>query len=278
MPIAPRRHSAASTLSNSGEYILSTWPLLRLRLEADAYADFIDAASLAVVSALLKSSLSARHSFFGNRSGACRSRAALLACAWRSTPQLPSQRIRAWRERTSVTVLRKWCTVRFLGHCQVDVAFSIVVSDPRFHNRRCGLDPTAVSPAPPFSQVFKTLPMRSTAHANVARDGSKDAEVLSERRGSPLGLLSCGCLESGVAIHMGIMRSRYERLFLLSPPAGSFAYAFADRRLLCSKHWCSQPRFGAVLDGGCAAARQIRWRAVHNPRVRQLERVVETSA
>jgi hypothetical protein len=30
LPIAPRRHSAASTLRNSGEYILSTWPLLRL--------------------------------------------------------------------------------------------------------------------------------------------------------------------------------------------------------------------------------------------------------
>ena len=30
LPIAPRRHSAASTLSNSGEHILSTWPLLRL--------------------------------------------------------------------------------------------------------------------------------------------------------------------------------------------------------------------------------------------------------
>jgi hypothetical protein len=29
---------------------------------------------------------------------------------------------------------------------------------------------------------------------------------------------------------MGIMRSRYERSFLPIPPAGSFAYAFADRR------------------------------------------------
>jgi hypothetical protein len=27
LPIAPQRHSAASALSNSGEYILSTWPL-----------------------------------------------------------------------------------------------------------------------------------------------------------------------------------------------------------------------------------------------------------
>jgi hypothetical protein len=30
LPIAPRRHSDASTLNNSGEYILSTGPLLRL--------------------------------------------------------------------------------------------------------------------------------------------------------------------------------------------------------------------------------------------------------
>jgi hypothetical protein len=29
---------------------------------------------------------------------------------------------------------------------------------------------------------------------------------------------------------MGIMRSRYDRSFLPIPPAGSFAYAFADRR------------------------------------------------
>jgi len=48
----------------------------------------------------------------------------------------------------------------------------------------------------------------------------------SKRRGSPLGLLSCGCLEIGVAIHMGIMRSRYERSFcpsMLLPIGGYFA-------------------------------------------------------
>jgi hypothetical protein len=73
-------------------------------------------------------------------------------------------------------------------------------------------------------------PKSSTAHANVACGGSKDAEVPSKRRGSPLGLLSCGCLEIGVAIHMGIMRSRYERSFCPSRPVGSFAYAFAERR------------------------------------------------
>src|SRR5712671_7159378 len=34
------------------------------------------------------------------------------------------------------------------------------LSDPRSHHRRCGLDPTAVSPAPPFSQVFAFDPSR----------------------------------------------------------------------------------------------------------------------
>jgi hypothetical protein len=99
---------------------------------------------------------------------------------------------------------------------------------------------------------------RSTAYANVAcarwLQGRRSA--LEAARQS-LGLLSCGCFEIGVPIHMGIMRSRYERSFCPSRPVGSFAYAFADRRLLCSKHWCSQPRFGAVLDGGPAVARQI---------------------
>src|SRR6202030_1378534 len=102
------------------------------------------------------------------------------------------------------------------------------------------------------SAVLPSLRVRPLTRTSRARSGSKDAEVPSKRRGSPLGLLSCGCLENAVAIHMGIMRSRYERSFLPIPPAGSFAYAFADRRLLCYKDWCSQPRFGAVLDGGFA--------------------------
>jgi hypothetical protein len=109
---------------------------------------------------------------------------------------------------------------------------SIVVSDPRSHHRRCGLDPTAVSPAPPFSQVFKTLPTRSTAPANVAcarwlQGRRSDLEAARHSRGaSQLRML-------------GKMVSRYtwgscDRAtrghFCLSPPAGSFTYAFADRR------------------------------------------------
>jgi hypothetical protein len=44
----------------------------------------------------------------------------------------------------------------------------IVVSDPRSHHRRCGLDPTAVSPAPPFSQVFAFDPSRERRVRAVA--------------------------------------------------------------------------------------------------------------
>jgi hypothetical protein len=91
------------------------------------------------------------------------------------------------------------------------------LSDPRSHHRRCGLDPTAVSPAPSFSQVFAFDRPRERRVRAVA---PKDAEVPSKRRGSPLGLLSCGCLENGVAIHMGIATRGH---FCLSPPAGSFA-------------------------------------------------------
>ena len=100
---------------------------------------------------------------------------------------------------------------------------------------------------------------RSTAHANVAC-----ARWLQGRRGaleaarqslgaSQLRMLGNWCRDThgdhAIALREVILA----------------IHAFADRRLLCSKHWCSQPRFGAVLDGGCAAARQIRWRAVHNP-------------
>ncbi len=73
-----------------------------------------------------------------------------------------------------VTVLRKRCTVSVPWSCQVDATFSIVVSDPRSHHRRCGLDPTAVSPAPPSPKSS-----RSTAHANVAC-----ARWLQGRRGA----------------------------------------------------------------------------------------------
>ena len=178
-----------------------------------------------------------------------------LACAWRSTSQLPSQRIRAWRERMRGTVLRKSCTVSVPWSCQVDAIFSIVVSYPRSHHRRCGLDPTGRVTG---SAVLPSLRVRPRTRTARARDASKDAEVPSKRGGSPLGLLSCGCLENGSQIHMGIMRSRYERSFLPISSRRFVCFAFAHRHLLCSKDWCSQTRFRAVLDGGFAGARQIR--------------------
>ena len=157
--------------------------------------------------------------------------------------------------------------------CQVDATFPLLCLT-LVRTIAVWLDPTAVSPAPPFSQVF-------------AFDRSQRRErAMAPRRRVPW---------SGEAVPWGFsaadawkMVSRYtwgscDRAtrghFCLSPPAGSFAYAFADRRLLCSKDWCSQPRFGAVLDGGFAVARQIRCRPVHNLiRVDNLQRVVETSA
>ena len=101
------------------------------------------------------------------------------------------------------------------------------LSDPRSHHRRCGLDPTAVSPAPPFSQVF-------------AFDRSR------QRRVRAMAPRTQRCPRSGEAVPWGFsaadawkMASRYtwgscDRAtrghFCLSPPPGSFAYAFADRR------------------------------------------------
>ena len=101
------------------------------------------------------------------------------------------------------------------------------LSDPRSHHRRCGLDPTAVSPAPPFSQVFAF---------DRARERCVRAMAPRTQR----------CPRSGEAVPWGFsaadawkMVSRYtwgscDRTttghFCLSPPAGSFAYAFADRR------------------------------------------------
>jgi hypothetical protein len=100
------------------------------------------------------------------------------------------------------------------------------------------------------------LRVRPLTRTSRARDASKDAEVPSKRPGSPLGLLSCGCLENGVAIHMGIMRSRYERSFLRIP----------SRRFVClalliggyfGRNIGAVSRFGAVSDGSFAAAHNL---------------------
>jgi hypothetical protein len=116
-------------------------------------------------------------------------------------------------ERMRGTVLRKLCTVSVPWPCQVNATFSIVVSDPRSHHRRCGLEPDRRVTG---SAVLPSLRVRPLTRTSRARDGSKDAEVPWKRRGSPLGLLSCGCRETA-SVHMGIMRSRYERSFFPIP-------------------------------------------------------------
>jgi hypothetical protein len=55
------------------------------------------------------------------------------------------------RERMSGNALARACMVSVPWSCQVDASVSIVVSHPRSHDRRCGVDPTTVSPAPPLS-------------------------------------------------------------------------------------------------------------------------------
>src|SRR5690242_12084757 len=66
-------------------------------------------------------------------------------------------------------------------------------------------------------------------------------------------VLSCGCLENGVAMHMEIMPSRYERSFLPIP----------SRRFVClalliggyfGRNIGAVSRFGALSDGSFAAA------------------------
>jgi hypothetical protein len=172
-----------------------------------------------------------------------------LACAWQSTPQLPSRANSCVVGADEGNRLRKPCTVSVPWSCQADATFSIVVSDPRSHHRRWGLDPTAchrLRRSPKSS--------RSTAHANVAcarwLQGRKGA--LEAARQVPRGFSAADAWKMVSRYTWGSCDRATRGHFCLSPPAGSFAYAFADRRLLCSKDWFSQPRFGAVLDGGFA--------------------------
>jgi hypothetical protein len=156
-----------------------------------------------------------------------------LACAWRITPQLPSLRIRAWRERMSGNALARACMVSVPWSCQVDASVSIVVSHPRSHDRRCGVDPTTVPPAPPLSPSSPQNLAYAFERSRERRGGTvapRAQRTLGAAR-PPLGLLSCGCLEDGVTIHMGIIRSRYERSFAPIP----------SRRFVCLCFYRSAP-------------------------------------
>ena len=166
------------------------------RLEADAYAEFVDAASIGTGSAFLQSSLSTRHSFFGKENLPTAKPSAALSPVLSEVHRscLRSEFVRGGSGR-EVTVLRKRCTVSVPWSCQVDASFSIVVSDPRSHHRRCGVDPTTVSPAPPLSPSS----LRNLGYAFDRSRERRGARWLqgrrtpSERRGHPLGHLGCGC-------------------------------------------------------------------------------------
>jgi len=96
------------------------------------------------------------------------------------------------------------------------------LSDPRSHHRRCGLDPTAVSPAPPFSQVFafdRSRERRVRAMSPRTQRCPRSGEAV------PWGFSAADAWKL-VSRYMGIMRSRYERSFwpsMLLPIGGYFA-------------------------------------------------------
>jgi hypothetical protein len=200
----------------------------------------------------LQSSLPAHLLFFRKAELADRkAECCFLACAWQSTPQLPLQRIRAWRERMRGNRLAQAvygkCSLVLPSRCNL----FIVVSDPRSHHRRCGLDPTAVSPAPPFSQVFAFDPSR-------------------ERRVRAVAPRTQRCPRSGEAVPWGFsaadawkMASRYTwgscdratrghfclslpqvRLLMLLLIGGYFAIKIgAVSRVRCgSRRWICRPR------------------------------------
>jgi hypothetical protein len=70
----------------------------------------------------------------------------------------------------------------------------------------------------------------------------------------PLGLLGRGCLEGGVAQHMGIMQSRYEGYSPPPRPAGPFAYCFYHSTATFHKALVQSAALRCGLDGGFAAA------------------------
>jgi hypothetical protein len=94
------------------------------------------------------------------------------------------------------------------GHCYaqargwsndpVDAGCSIVVSDPRSHNWRCGVDLTTVSAAPPFPRSSVQNPSFCAFNRSPERRGGTKAPWAQRPSERPV-LLGCGCLEGGVA-------------------------------------------------------------------------------
>jgi hypothetical protein len=159
LPIAPPTLSC-STLSNFGEVHFIRLAIATPRLEADAYAEFIDAAAIATLSALLQSSLSARHSFFGKQNLPTAKPSAafspLLGEVHRSG--LRSEFVRGASGRFAQAVYGK-CSLVLPSRCYLSIVYLTLV-------RTIAVVALIRPPCHRLRRSPKSL--RSTAHANVA--------------------------------------------------------------------------------------------------------------
>src|SRR5439155_16580356 len=101
------------------------------------------------------------------------------------------------------------------------------MSDPLFHNRRFGVDLTAVSPVPPCPSSSLENPLfcdRLLTRTLRRHDGSVGARP--SRSGQcglwcrPVGFSAAEAWKVASPIHMGIMHSRYEGSLSSPRPAG----------------------------------------------------------
>jgi hypothetical protein len=120
----------------------------------------------------------------------------------------------------------------FFGFGPVDAGFSIVLSDCRSHHRRCGVDPATVvtgSAVLPSSFHNPCLNVRPLTRTSRAHDGSEEAGW------PPCGFSAADAWKMASQYTWGSCDRAARGHLRPSPPVDSFAYAFADRRLLCSK-------------------------------------------
>jgi hypothetical protein len=166
--------------------------------------------------------------------------------------------------------LPKWCTVSLpWSNDQVAAGFSIVVSDPRFHHRRGGVNCPPCQRLSPFplksskSFILRVRPLTRTLGDTMAPRVQRRS-VLLRFVVPPLGASRLRMASPYTWGSFNRATRGHSR-----PPcqAGSFPNAFTGRRLICLKHWYSQLRLGAVLDRGFgfgfSAARQRRRLVVH---------------
>jgi hypothetical protein len=141
------------------------------RLEADAYAGGLNCNGIC---SLAKFAVGAPLIFWKAELADGKAECYFLACAWRSTPQLRSQRIRAWRERMKGNRLAQAVYGSVPWSCQVDATFPLLCLT---------LVRTIAVVAltrPPWHRLRRSpKSSRSTAHANVA-----GARWLQGRRGA----------------------------------------------------------------------------------------------